>query len=264
MADAISSPDKALRSDQSLFGRLAVVTGGSRGIGKAIALELAERGADIAIVYAGRADAAADVCRQVVDLGVRASAHCCDVADFAASRATCQAVLDEHGHADILVNNAGIVKDDLVMKMSEQDFDQVVAVNLKGVFNMSRHLLPALLRSPHGRIISITSVVGLTGNPGQANYTAAKAGVIGFSKTLAREVAGRGVTCNTIAPGLITTDMTAQLPPATLEKLGQMIPLRRPGTPEDVAHTAAFLASDQAGYITGQVLAVDGGLSMTY
>ena len=248
----------------SLAGRLAVVTGGSRGIGAATALALAERGADVAIVHAGQTTSAAEVCRQATELGVRASTHRCDVADFAATWAACQAVLDEHGRADILVNNAGIVKDGPLLKMSEQDFDQVLAVDLKGVFAMTRHLLPAILRSRHGRIISIASVVALTGNPGQANYTAAKAGVIGFTKTLAREVAGRGVTCNAVAPGLITTDMTARLPPPTLEKLSQMIPLRRPGTPEDVAGVVAFLASDQAGYITGQVLAVDGGLAMAH
>ena len=245
-----------------LTGRLAVVTGGSRGIGRAIALELAQRGADVAIGYAGQAAAAEEVRAQAAGLGVRASAHCCDVADYSAVQATCQAVREEYGRVDILVNNAGIIKDDLVMRMSEQEFDQVVAVNLKGVFAMTRHLLPALLRSPCGRIISITSVVALTGNPGQANYTAAKAGVIGFTKSLAREVAGRGVTCNAVAPGLITTDMTKQMPSAAWEKLSQLIPLRRPGTPEDVAGVVGFLASDQAQYITGQVLQVDGGMAI--
>ena len=245
-----------------LDGRYAVITGGSRGIGRAIALAMARQGADIAVLYAGQAEAAAQVCAEASGYGVQASAYQCDVADFAASQAVCAQLVADHPQIDILVNNAGMVRDNLLLRMSEQDFDEVVNVNLKGVFSITHHLLRTLLRSPHGRIITITSVAALIGNPGQANYTAAKAGLIGFTKTLAREVAGRGVTANAIAPGLISTDMTADLPDSALEALNRLIPLKRPGTPEDVAQAAVFLASDLAAYITGEVIRVDGGMGM--
>jgi len=245
-----------------LSGRRAVITGGSRGIGRAIALEFARQGADIAIVYAGRADAAQGVVAEAEAFGGVARAYQCDVADFAATRAVCGAILADLGGTDIIVNNAGIVRDNLVMRMSEADFDQVVAVNLKGAYNMTHHLMRPLLRSPHGRIISTTSVTALMGNPGQANYAAAKAGLIGFTKSLARELAGRGITCNAIAPGMIETDMTADLPTPVLESFTARRPLKRAGTPEDVAHAAVFLASDWAAYITGQVLQVDGGMRL--
>jgi 3-oxoacyl-[acyl-carrier protein] reductase len=239
-----------------------VVTGGSRGIGRAIVLALASHGADVAVVYAGRQDAAETVCEQAVSYGVQARSYQCDVADFTATRALAQQIATDFGQVDILVNNAGIIRDNLLMRMSETDFDQVIAVNLKGAFNMTHHLMRPLLRSAHGRIISITSVVGLMGNPGQANYAAAKAGLVGFTKTVAREVGSRKVTCNAIAPGLVETDMTATMSQAATVALGDKVPLKRPGQVEDIAAAALFLASDMAAYITGEILRVDGGMDI--
>jgi len=243
-----------------LEGRRAIVTGGSRGIGRAIALDLASHGANVAIVYAGQAEAAAEVCDQAAGFGVTAKTYQCDVSDFEASKALCEQVVADLGGIDIVVNNAGITRDNLLMRMSEEDFDRVIAVNLKGVFNITHHLMRPLLRSPYGRVINITSVSALQGTQGQANYAASKAGMIGFTKTLAREVAARQITCNAIAPGLIDTDMTGAMPEGALEALKVFVPMRRTGAAEDIAHAATFLASDNASYITGQVLQVDGGL----
>jgi len=246
----------------SLEGRHAVITGGSRGIGRAITLALAAQGARVTVVYAGQTDSAEQTCAEAAALGVSAQAYQCDIADWEQVKAVCQTITSERGQVDILVNNAGIVKDNLLMRMSEADFDRVIAVNLKGAVAVTHHLLRSLLASPHGRVITISSVVADMGNVGQTNYAAAKAGLIGFTKSLAREVAGRGVTCNVVAPGFITTDMTATLSPTVVANLGAMIPLKRMGSPADIANAVVFLASDAAGYITGEVLAVDGGMWM--
>lgn len=245
-----------------LKGRTAVITGGTRGIGRAIALEFAAQGADLALIYSGNADSAHATSTEAEALGVQVKAYHCDVSSWDQVQSTSEQILADFGRVDILVNNAGIVKDNLAIRMSEQDFDQVVAVNLKGAFTMIRHLSKSLLTSPYGRIINVSSVVGLMGNIGQANYSASKAGLIGMTKSLAREFASRGVTCNVIAPGFIDTDMTTALPATVLEKLKALIPLKTVGRPEDIAHSALFLASDMASYITGEVLQVDGGMRL--
>ncbi len=243
-----------------LKGKTALVTGASRGIGRAIALKFAEEGADIAVLYAGNAEKAREVAAKAAEYGVKAQAFQCDVSDFAAAAQTVDAVKNAFGTIDILVNNAGITKDGLVMSMKEEAFDSVIATNLKGAFNMIRHCTPVFVRRRSGRIINISSVAGLLGNPGQANYAASKAGLVGLTKSVARELASRGITCNAIAPGFIQTDMTENI--TQDNPLMSRIPLGRVGQPEEVAALAAFLASDAAGYITGEVIRVDGGLAM--
>ena len=245
-----------------LNGKTALVTGGSRGIGRAICLELARQGANIALVYAGNEEKANETLAELVTLGVKAKAYRCDVADFSATEALVKAVTEELGGVDILVNNAGVTRDKLCMRMSEQDFDDVIAVDLKGAFNLIRHTYGAFLRKRTGRIVNISSDAGVMGNPGQANYSAAKAGLIGLTKTIAKELGGRGVTCNAVAPGFVQTDMTAAMNPQILEAATQAVPLKRIGQPEDIAQTVAFLCSDGAAYITGQTIQVDGGLCM--
>lgn len=246
----------------SLQGKTAIVTGGSRGIGRAIALRLAQEGARVAVVYAGNEQAANETCAQIAQAGGEAAAYRCDVADYAGTEQVVKDVLRDFGKIDILVNNAGIVRDALILSMTEQDFEQVVRTNLQGAFHMIKHTYRPFMKQRSGRIINIASVSGIAGNAGQANYSAAKAGMIGLTKSAARELAGRGVTCNAIAPGFIETDMTAQLPEKVKEAAVQTIPLKRMGTPEDIAGLAAFLAGDEAGYITGAVIQVDGGLCM--
>ncbi len=245
-----------------LKGKKAIVTGGSRGIGKAIALKLAEEGADIAVVYAGNEAAAQETCEQIRRLGVKGEAYQCDVSDFNQTKELVKTVLEQLGGVDILVNNAGIVKDALLFSMAEADFDQVIATNLKGAFNMIKHTYRTFVKNRGGKIINITSVAGLIGNAGQANYSSAKAGMIGLTKSTARELAARSITCNAIAPGFIDTDMTAALGEKVIEESTAAIPMRRMGTPREIANLAAFLASDEAGYITGEVIRVDGGLCM--
>jgi len=248
--------------DLSLAGRHCLVTGGSRGIGRAIALAMGQHGAKVTILYAGNTEAAEQTCREGQDLGADLASYQCDVADWDQTKQVCDEVVAQRGRVDILVNNAGITKDGLLMRLKEADFDRVIAVNLKGAFNVTHHLMLSLLGSPHGRVITVSSVVAQMGNIGQTNYAAAKAGLVGFTKSLAREVAGRGVTCNVIAPGFIETDMTAELSQKVVDNLGALVPLKRMGSPADIAGAAVFLASDLASYITGEVLAVDGGMWM--
>ena len=243
-----------------LKGKTAVITGGSRGIGKAIALKMAEQGADIAIIYTGNTEAAAETCNLIRELGVKAKEYRCDVSVFNDTKAVVDLIMQEFGGIDILVNNAGIVKDGLILSMKEEDFDAVLDTNLKGSFNMIKHIYPILMKKRSGRIINITSVSGLMGNVGQANYASAKAGLVGLTKTVARELAGRNVTCNAIAPGFIETDMTAKLSDKVKEAALGQIPMKRMGSPEDIANLAAFLAEDNAGYITGEIIKIDGGL----
>ena len=241
-----------------LKGKTAVVTGGSRGIGRAIAYKLASMGADIAVIYAGNAEAAETVCRRCAEeTGGKARAYQCDVADFTAVKETVARIRADFGTVHILVNNAGITRDGLLAIMKEEDYDAVVDTNLKGAFNMIRHCAGLFIRNREGCIINITSVAGLMGNAGQCNYSASKAGLIGLTKSAARELAPKGIRCNAIAPGFIATDMTGS---QTDNPLLGTIPLGRMGEPEDVAEAAAYLAT--AKYVTGEVLRVDGGIAM--
>lgn len=244
----------------SLNGKTALVTGASRGIGRAIALRLAEDGANVAVIYAGSADKAEAVVNEITALGVNAKAYRCNVADSTAVNETVKAVTNDLGKIDILVNNAGITRDGLMLRMKDEDFDAVLDTNLKGAFNMIRACYSGFIRKKSGRIINISSVSGIMGNAGQANYSASKAGVIGLTKSVARELASRGITCNAVAPGFIQTDMTENL--GDNNPLLNSIPLGRMGKPEDIAAAVAFLASDSATYITGEVLKVDGGLAI--
>ena len=241
-------------------GKIALVTGGSRGIGRAIALKLAEAGCDVAVLYAGRRDAAEETVQQLQGLGVRAICVQCDVSDENQAAAAFKQVSDELGLPDILVNNAGIVRDCLAMRMSAENFRAVLDTNLTGAFNMIHACLPGFLRRRSGRIINISSVSGMMGNPGQANYASSKAGLIGLTKTIAREVASRGITVNAVAPGFIETDMTRSMSESALKSGLSAVPMGRMGSPEDVANAVRFLAGDDAGYITGCVLKVDGGM----
>jgi len=245
-----------------LANRTAIVTGGAVGIGRAIVLELVRRGANVVVNYHSSAAAAETLAAEVSALGGKAVVVQADVALHADAKKIVDAAVAAFGGLDILVNNAGVIADNLLLRMTEEQFDKVVGTDLKGVWNLCRHALKPLLKSPCGRIVNISSVSGILGNPGQTNYSAAKAGVIGLSKALAREVAGRGVTVNVVAPGFIDTAMTAAMPPEAIEKWKEQIPLKRIGTPEDVAKAVAFLASPDAAYITGHVLAVDGGIVM--
>lgn len=242
--------------------KTAIVTGASRGLGKAIALTLAQNGANIAVVYAGNHQAAQQTVQELEALQVKAKAYPCNVASFDETSALVGQVLQDFGGVDILVNNAGIVKDGLALQLKEQDYDSVLDINLKGAFNMIKHLYQHFMRKRKGRIINITSVVGLSGNAGQANYAAAKAGLVGLTKSIAKELASRGVTCNAIAPGYIQSDMTDALPEATQKSILAAVPAKKMGTPQDVGNLAAFLASDKAGYITGEIIRVDGGMCM--
>lgn len=245
-----------------LDGKTALVTGASRGIGRAIALRLAAEGARVAINYAGNVKAAEEVKAAIEAAGGTAILCRADVADSAAVEAMVADVAKEFGAIDILVNNAGITRDTLLMRMKDEDFAKVLDTNLKGVFYCTKAVSKLMMKKRSGRIVNMASVVGLVGNAGQTNYAAAKAGVIGFSKSAAKELASRGITVNAVAPGFIGTDMTADLPESVKEKALSDIPLGRAGQPEDVANAVLFLASDQASYITGQVVHVDGGMVM--
>lgn len=245
-----------------LTDRVAVVTGASRGIGRAIALKLASRGAKVVVNYHSNTTAAEEVVQQIKDSGGEALAAGGDVSNREAAQAVIDAALETFGQLDILVNNAGITRDTLLMRMSDQEWDTVINTNLKGAFNCIKSAIKPMIKQRYGRIINITSVSGLAGNPGQANYSSAKAGLIGLTKTAAKELGSRNITVNAVAPGYITTEMTAGLSDAMKENIVDMTPLGRLGSPEDVANAVAFLVSDEAAFITGQVLSVDGGLVM--
>jgi 3-oxoacyl-[acyl-carrier protein] reductase len=245
-----------------LAGKVALVTGASRGIGRAIATALAEAGADVAISYRTSAAEAGAVVKAIAASGRRAKAWQADAGDFSGASALVDAVTAEFSRLDILVNNAGITRDGLLMRMSEQDWDAVIASNLKSVFNYSKAAVKPMMGQRSGKIINISSIAGVIGNPGQANYAASKAGMLGFTKSLARELGSRNIQVNAIAPGFIDTDMTAALSEEQRKKLEQNIPLRRTGKAEEIAGVACFLASPAADYITGQVICVDGGMVM--
>lgn len=245
-----------------LEGKVAVITGASRGIGRAIALKLASMKAVVIINYNGSKERAEEVKQEIEAGGGTAAVYQCDVSDYEKCETFIQDVIKDYGRIDILVNNAGVTRDGLLMKMNEEAFDQVINTNLKGAFNTIRFVSRQMLKQKSGRIINMSSVVGVTGNAGQANYAASKAGVIGLTKAAARELASRGITVNAIAPGFIETDMTSVLSEKVKEASVAQIPLGSFGKPEQVAAAAAFLASEDAGYITGQVIHVDGGMVM--
>lgn len=244
-----------------LEGKTALVTGATRGIGKAIAMKFAEAGANIVFTYRQKNGAAEEVEAAITALGVRCKGYAADAADYAATDAVIKEVVADFGRIDILVNNAGITKDGLLMRMTEEQWDAVITTNLKSAFNFTRSVVPLMAKQRCGSIINMSSVVGVSGNAGQCNYSASKAGLIGFSKSVAKEMGPRGIRVNCIAPGFIQTDMTSALPEEMREAWAKTIPLRRGGTPEDVANVALFLASDLSSYVTGQVINCCGGMN---
>lgn len=246
----------------TLEGKIALITGASRGIGKQIALTLASEGAVVIVNYCGSKEKAESVVAEIEANGGKAKAFQCDVSDSEATKSMTEAIIAEFGKVDILVNNAGITRDNLLIKMTEEDFDSVLSTNLKGAFNTCKHLYKNFMKNRYGKIINISSVSGVMGNAGQVNYSASKAGVIGLSKSLARELASRNVCVNAVAPGFVDTDMTDKLSEAALEGAKKMIPLNRFGKPEDVAELVMFLAGPKSDYITGQVICVDGGMAI--
>jgi len=245
-----------------LDGKAAIVTGGSRGIGRSVALCLAKLGANVAVNYVKNSEAAEEVVREIKALGADAAAYAADVAVPEAADNLVESTIERFKRVDILVNSAGINRDALLLRMKDEDWQRVIGTNLSGVFNCTRAAARIMVKQRHGRIINISSVVGIRGNAGQANYSASKAGVIGFTKAVSKELGRRGITVNAIAPGYIETDMTGKLPQNVKEEMLKRVVLGRPGTPEDVAWLAAFLCSDPASYITGQIIGVDGGIVM--
>lgn len=245
-----------------LTGKTAVITGASRGIGKAIAMKYAQLGANIAFMYIGDGENGAQTEAELQALGIKAKGYECDVSDYESASALIEKIIEEFGGIDILVNNAGIVRDNLILAMKVEDFDKVINVNLKGAFNMIKSVYRHFMRKRSGRIINIASVVGINGNAGQANYASAKAGMIALTKTVAKELGSRNVTANAIAPGFIKTDMTDGMPEKAREAVLGAIPMKRAGTVDDIANVAAFLASDEASYVTGEVIKVDGGMAI--
>lgn len=243
-------------------GKVALVTGASRGIGRETALKLAAGGAFVIVNYSGNTEAAEAVVKEIISNGGTAEAYKCNVQDFDAVKEMVDYIIKRHKRIDIIVNNAGITRDNLVLKMSEEDFDCVIDVDLKGAFNTSKHVMRYMLKQKSGKIINISSLVGVTGNAGQVNYSAAKAGLIGLTKSLAREMAAKNITVNAVAPGYVDTDMIKELPDKVKEQLFESVPMKRAGKPSDIANAVCFLASEQADYITGQVLEVNGGMNM--
>ncbi|MDX1470525.1 MAG: 3-oxoacyl-[acyl-carrier-protein] reductase [Flavobacteriaceae bacterium] len=243
-----------------LEGKTAIITGASRGIGRGIALVFAEHGANVAFTYSSSQSAAEELEEELKNAGVKAKAYKSDAASFEESQKLAEEVANEFGSIDILVNNAGITKDNLLMRISEEDFDKVIEVNLKSVFNMTKAVQRTMLKQRKGSIINMSSVVGIKGNAGQTNYAASKAGIIGFSKSVALELGSRNIRSNVIAPGFIETEMTGKLDEKTVNEWRNAIPLKRGGTPEDIANACVFLASDMSAYITGQTINVDGGM----
>ena len=243
-----------------LDGKVALVTGGTRGIGRAIALKLAAEGADVAVFATKENDASKAIVEEIEALGRKAAFFVCNVADAEQVNTAVAGVVGQFGRIDILVNNAGITKDMLLLQMKEEDFDSVVDVNLKGCFHMIKACIRPFVKQRYGRIINISSVVGMMGNVGQANYAASKAGIIGLTKSVAKEYASKGITCNAVAPGYIQTEMTGALSEQAAEAILSQIPVKRYGIPEDVAHAVSFLAADTAAYITGEVIKIDGGM----
>lgn len=246
----------------NLSGKVALVTGASRGIGRQIAVTLAGYGAAVIVNYNGSEAKAAEVVEEIMANGGTAEAVQCSVSDYEKAGEMISGIVKKYGHLDIVVNNAGITRDNLIMKMSEEDFDAVIDTNLKGAFNCTKHVARQMLKQKSGRIINISSVSGVMGNAGQANYCASKAGLIGLTKSVARELGSRGITVNAVAPGFIKTEMTDVLPEDVKKAMGEQIPLKRFGETKDIAETVAFLASEGAAYITGQVISVDGGMAM--
>ncbi len=241
-------------------GKNVLITGASRGIGKGIAQAFAQQGANVAFTYSSSAGPAQELEKELTALGVKAKAYQSNAADFESAQQLASAVLNEYGTIDVLINNAGITKDNLLMRISEEDFDKVIEVNLKSVFNMTKAVQRTMLKQRHGSLIHMSSVVGVKGNAGQSNYAASKAGIIGFSKSIALELGSRNIRSNVIAPGFIETEMTGKLPEDVVVQWRAGIPLKRGGSPDDVANACLFLASDLSTYITGQVLNVDGGM----
>lgn len=243
-----------------LNSKNVIITGGSRGIGKGIAEVFAKHGANVAFTYSSSVSSAQELEDHLTSLGVKAKAYQSDASDFEQAQTLAEDILKDFGSIDVLINNAGITKDNLLMRMSEDDFDKVIKVNLNSVFNLTKAVLRPMLKQRHGSIINISSVVGIKGNAGQANYSASKAGIIGFSKSVALELGSRNIRSNVVAPGFIETEMTEKLDEQTVEGWRQAIPLKRGGQPEDIANACVFLASDMSSYITGQTLSVDGGM----
>lgn len=245
-----------------LEGKVAVITGAARGIGKAIAMKFAQEGADIAFTDLNEDDNFRNTEKEIAALGVKAKGYASNAADFAQAETTIAQVVEDFGHVDILVNNAGITRDGLLMRMTEQQWDMVINVNLKSAFNLTKAVIPFMMKQRSGAIVNMSSVVGVSGNAGQANYSASKAGLIGLTKSTAKELGSRGIRCNAIAPGFIITDMTGALPEDVRKDWESKIPLKRGGTPDDVANVCLFLASDLAGYVSGQVVHCCGGMNM--
>ncbi len=246
--------------EKILSGKTALVTGASKGIGRGIALKLAQHGADVAFTYLSSVEKGQALEKELEAMGVKAKGYKSDASDFKAADDLIADVLKDFGKLEIVVNNAGITKDNLLMRMTEENFNDVIRTNLNSVFNITKACQKPMLKQRYGSIINISSVVGVNGNAGQSNYAASKAGIIGFTKSIALELGSRNIRCNAIAPGFIETEMTDALPPETVKQWREAIPLKRGGTPEDVANAVLFLASDLSAYVTGQVLGVDGGM----